>query len=171
MSDLYELLASYFDDHNPSSRAHPRATRDAQTTAYLNRLTTLSLGDLTTIEPASLLHAAQSYIRNLQALSKRSHKAVIASSSHLSNVTSLLPSLGSEAHELKNAVPQLESAAADFAQKYDRRTENEVLDRRKRAMLLSRNVDRVSDVLELPTLLASTINAAQAPSSLSLIHI
>ncbi|KAK3673301.1 hypothetical protein LTR78_006846 [Recurvomyces mirabilis] len=166
MSDLYDLLAPYFDDHDPSSGTNP-TTRDAQTTTYLNRLSTLSLGNLTTTEPASLLHAAQSHLRNLQALSKRSHKAVIASSSHLSNLTSLLPSLGSEAYELKDAVPQLESAAVDFARKYDRSTENEVLDRRKRAMLLSRNVDRVSDVLELPSLLSSTIQAAQAPSSSS----
>lgn len=42
-----------------------------------------------------------------------------------------------------------------------------VLDRRKRALLLSRNVDRVSDVLELPTLLSSTVSAAQAPGQVS----
>ena len=34
-------------------------------------------------------------------------------------------------------------------------------------MLLSRNVDRVSDVLELPTLLSSTVATAQAASTAS----
>jgi hypothetical protein len=62
-------------------------------------------------------------------------------------------------------VPDLENAAAEFAQKYDRNRENAVLDRRKRAALLSRNVDRVSDVLELPSLLSSTVMAAQAGSA------
>lgn len=164
MSDLYELLAPYFDvPESPSSHIPPPSSSDPQTTTYLNRLSTLSLNDLASTEPASLLHAAQSHLRNLQALSKRSHKAVIASSSHLSNLTSLLPALGTQTSDLSNQLPQLERAATDFAQKYDRSTENAVLDRRKRAMLLSRNVDRVSDVMELPTLLSSTVTAAQAP--------
>ncbi|KAH9817748.1 Dor1-like protein [Teratosphaeria destructans] len=167
MADLYELLAPYLDVPEAPSSSLPPITNDPQTSAYLNRLSTLSLGDLRTTEPASLLHAAQSQIRNLQALSKRSHRAVIASSTHLANLTSLLPSLRTHTRELNDELPGLERAAAAFAQKYDRSTENAVLDRRKRAMLLSRNVDRVSDVLELPTLLSSTVAAAQAPPSQS----
>jgi len=168
MSDLYELLAPYFDvPESPSSHLPPPTANDPQTTNYLNRLSTLSLSDLTSTEPASLLHAAQSHLRNLQALSKRSHKAVIASSSHLTNLASLLPALGTQATELKDELPHFENAVSEFAQKYDRSTENAVLDRRKRAMLLSRNVDRVSDVLDLPTLLSSTVSAAQAPITTS----
>lgn len=159
MDPLYELLAPYFDAPNTPSPT------SAQTSSYLNRLSTLSLSDLTSTEPASLLQAAQSHIRNLQALSKRSHKAVIQSSTHLSNVNSILPSLSSQAKELQDDIPQLESAASIFAQKYDRSTENAVLDRRKRAMLLSRNVDKVSDVLDLPGLLSSTVTAAQSATA------
>ncbi|KAK5126046.1 hypothetical protein LTR85_011401 [Meristemomyces frigidus] len=166
MSDLYELLAPYFDaPESSSSSLPPPSANDPQTTSYLNRLSTLSLSDLSSTEPQSLLHAAQSHLRNLQALSKRSHKAVIASSSHLTSLTSLLPSLSTQAAALNDELPHLETAATDFAQKYDRSTENAVLDRRKRAMLLSRNVDRVSDVLDLPTLLSSTVSAAQAPTA------
>lgn len=159
MDPLYELLAPYFDAPNtPGADA-------AQTSTYLNRLSSLSLADLTSTEPASLLQAAQSHLRNLQALSKRSHKAVIQSSSHLANLNSLLPWLGSQATDLQDDIPQLESAASIFAQKYDRSTENAVLDRRKKAMLLSRNVDRVSDVLDLPGLLSSTVTAAQSSTA------
>ncbi|KAM3425733.1 hypothetical protein BST61_g7666 [Cercospora zeina] len=157
---LYELLAPYFDNDAP-----PPSDRDPQTTGYLARLSTLSLSDLNTTEPASLLHAAQSHLRNLQALSKRSHKAVTSSSTHLGHLTSLLPEFGSQAHALSKDVPHLEDAAAEFARKYDKSTENAVLDRRKRAALLARNVDRVSDVLDLPQLLSSTVTAAQAGSS------
>lgn len=166
MSDLYDLLAAHFVEADPATAASaPPRPNDPQTTSYLNRLSTLSLSDLTSTEPASLLHAAQSHARNLQALSKRSHKAVIASSSHLANLTSLLPSLATQVTELKNAVPELETAASSFAQKYDRSTENAVLGRRTRAMLLNRNVERVTDVLELPSLLSSIIAAAQAPNA------
>jgi len=168
MSDLYELLAPYFNvPESPSSSLPPPSASDPQTQAYLNRLSTLSLSDLTSTEPASLLHAGQTHLRNLQALSKRSHKAIIASSSHLANLASLLPLVITNVAELKKGLPQLESAATEFAQKYDRNGQNSILDRRKRAMLLSRNVDRVLDVLELPTLLSSAVAAGQAPTQQS----
>ena len=168
MDPLYELLAPYFDrPDSPSSQLPPPSANNAQTVNYLNRLSTLSLSDLTSTEPTSLLQSAQSHLRNLQALSKKSHKAIIESSSHLSNLTSILPSLESQTEELHDGIPELESAATNFATKYDRSTENAVLDRRKRAMLLSRNIDRVSDVLDLPTLLSSTVSAAQSANSTS----
>lgn len=168
MDPLYELLAPYFDrPDSPSSHFTPPTATNPQTASYLNRLSTLSLSNLTSTEPTSLLQAAQSHLRNLQALSKRSHKAIIESSSHISNLNTLLPSLESQAQDLHDGIPELESAAASFAAKYDRSTENAVLDRRKKAMLLSRNIDRVSDVLDLPTLLSSTVSAAQSASSSS----
>jgi hypothetical protein len=157
---LYELLAPYFDDASP-----PPAAREAS--AYLSRLSTLSFPDLTTSEPASLLQSASSQLRSLQALSKRSHKAVIASSTHLTNLSSLLPTFSAQTQELTASLPELESAASTFTTKYDRNSSNPVLDRRKRAALLSRNVDRVSDVLDLPSLLKSTITAAQAGNAAS----
>ncbi|KAK3056697.1 hypothetical protein LTR09_002490 [Extremus antarcticus] len=168
MEPLYELLAPYFDrPEAPSDHLPPPSANDTSTASYLTRLSSLSLSDLASTEPASLLHSAQTHLRSLQALSKRSQKAVIASSSHLSNLTSILPSLGSQTRELHDGIPELESAASDFATKYSRSTENAVLDRRKRTLLLSRNVDRVSDVLELPTLLSSTVSAAQTTSTSS----
>ncbi|KAI6909932.1 hypothetical protein KC334_g3737 [Hortaea werneckii] len=167
MSDLYELLAPSLDIPESSSTPLSRPNPDhvQTTTTYLNRLTTLSLSDLTSTEPASLLHAAQSHLRNLQALSKRSHKAVITSSTHLSELSTLLPTVEQQSTTLHNELPELETAATAFAQKYDRNTENAVLDRRKRAMLLSRNVDRVGDMMDLPTLLSSTASAASASST------
>lgn len=157
---LYELLA-----HSRGDRAAFPALEDQHTTNYLTRLSTLSLSDLTTTEPASLLYSSQSHTRNLQALSKRSRKAVISSSNELANLTTLLPKLRNYTDALRKELPALESAATTFAEKYDRSTENEVLDRRKRAALLSRNVERLSDILDLPSLLSSTVTAAQAASS------
>ncbi|WPH00424.1 Hypothetical protein R9X50_00325200 [Acrodontium crateriforme] len=153
-SDLFDLLKPHLHDRST-------LTNDQHTAAYLNRLHTLSLSDLTNTEPESLQHAAQSHLRNLQALSKRSHKAVISSYSHLANLASLLPGLRVESTKLHEGIPDLENAATEFAKKYDRSTENAVLDRRKKAMLLARNVDRITDVLELPTLLSSTVSSAQ----------
>ena len=168
MDRLYDLLAPYFDrPDSPSSHLPQPSIRDPRTASYLTRLSTLSLAELTSTEPASLLQSAQSHVRNLEALSKRSHKAVISSATSLAALSSLIPALESQSNQLQNELPELESAAAQFAAKYDRSTENEVLDRRKKTLLLSRNVDRVTDVLDLPNLLSSTVSSAQSASTTS----
>lgn len=168
MDPLYELLAPYIDrPEAPSDNIRSPLLSNLQTNAYLTRLSTFSLSDLSANEPASLSQSAQSHLRNLQALSKRSQKAVISSTTHLANLSSILPALASRAGELQDGVPDLENAASEFAAKYNRNTDNAVLDRRKQKLLLSRNVDRVSDILDLPTLLSSTVAATQTPATTS----
>lgn len=163
---LYELLTPYFDQPAAGSRtAASPLQNDATTNSYLNRITTLSLESLTSTEPASLSQSSHSVLRSLQALSKRSHRHVIAATDHLSKLTSLLPSLGTQSEELHTGLPSLETAATSFARKYDRNSENAVLDRRKKAMLLTRNVDRVGDILDLPTLLSTTINSSSTAAT------
>jgi hypothetical protein len=167
---IYELLEPYLSnpehtDHGDS--VHPSSVFTA-TRNYLSRLTTLHLADLTTKEPQSL---AQESDRNgllLRTLASRSHKAVIHSSDNLSTLPSSLDALGSSAKSLKDAVPQLDQEALRFSTTYSKATsENRTLDRRKRATQLSHNVDKISDILELPTLLASVISSASASTSAS----
>jgi hypothetical protein len=161
---LYELLTPYFDASSTLSRPLPT---DSTTSSYLNRLTTLSLEDLSSSEPASLAQTSHSLLRSLQALSKRSHKSIIHSATQLSHLSSTLPDLHENAGALQNALPDLESSASSFAEKYRRAadTENEVLSRRRKALLLSQNADRISSVLDLPTLLSTAISSASQPSS------
>jgi hypothetical protein len=163
---LYELLIPYFDAHDAASQAIERSRADdAVTATYLSRLTTLPLAALSSSEQQSLSQSSQSILRSLQALSKRSHKPIISSADHLLKLRETLPRIGQHAGAIQNELPQLETAAQSFAQKYSRTTENPILDRRRKAMLLSRNIDRVSDVLDLPTLLSSAISSSAAPSS------
>ena len=162
---LYELLTPYFD--TPPSPRPPPSINDPVTSNYLNRLSTLPLASLTSTEPQSISQSTHSTLLSLQSLSARSHAAIIASSDHLSSLRTTLPILASEARNLQNAIPQLDSHAVSFGSKYSRIVENVVLDRRKDALLLSRNIDRLSDILDLPTLLSSAISSstAQAGSS------
>ena len=162
---LYELLAPYFDAQDAQdARARP-PPNDATTNAYLARLTTLPLAALTSSEPQSLSQSTQSVLRSLQALSKRSHKPIISSTDHLSHLRHVLPDIGQSAGTVQQELPKLESAAHSFSQKYSKSSENAILDRRRKAMLLARNIDRVSDVLDLPTLLSSAISSsATAPT-------
>lgn len=159
---LYELLAPYFDAQDASPRPLPS---DPTVSSYLTRLTTLSLSDLTTTEPASLNQTLQSHLRSLQALSKRSHKAIISASEHLASLREVLPELGNGARSLQDALPQLSSSAESFSQKYSKSIDNAVLERRRKALLLARNADRVSDILDLPTLLSTAVSSSANPSS------
>lgn len=159
---LYELLVPYFNA--PSPRPPPAST-DATTAAYLDRLTTLPLAALADSEPQSLTQTTHSLLLSLQALSKRSHQSIITSASNLSTLSSSLPALAQSAADLRDALPKLDSAAIHFSETYNHRADNALLDRRRRALLLSRNVDRLADVLDLPTLLSSAISSSTSTTT------
>ena len=161
---LYELLAPYFD--TPVSPRPVPAVRDSITSKYLDRLLKLPLRSLTSTEVQSLAQSSHSIVLSLQSLSTRSYKSIIASSDHLSNLRRQLPLLALKATELQNAIPDLDRGASRFAATYSKSQENKLLDRRKKAMLLAKNADRLSDILDLPTLLSSAIaSSAGTPGS------
>ncbi|KAK0122290.1 hypothetical protein ONS95_010537 [Cadophora gregata] len=159
---LYELLVPYFN--TPSPRPAP-SSKDPTTNAYLSRLTTLPLSSLTSSEPQSLSQTTHSLLLSLQGLSKRSHKSIIDSSTHLSTLSTTLPSLAQSTASLRDALPKLDDAAIHFSETYNTRSENALLDRRRKALLLSRNIDRLSDILDLPTLLSSAISTSNTAST------
>ncbi|KAL3421333.1 Dor1-like family protein [Phlyctema vagabunda] len=156
---LFELLVPYFD--KPSPRAPP-SSNDPTTSAYLNRLTTLPLSSLNASEPASLQQSSHSLLLSIQALSSRSHGSITESSTHLRTLSTTLPALAQTTSTLLSALPKLDDAAINFSETYNHRADNQnpVLARRKESLLLSRNVDRLADVLDLPTLLSSAISSS-----------
>ncbi|KAL8793029.1 MAG: hypothetical protein Q9195_004340 [Heterodermia aff. obscurata] len=159
---LFELLLPYFDP--PSPRSVPDV-RNPVTAKYLNRLSTLPLSSLTTTEPQSLAQNSHTTLLSLQSLSARSNAAIVASADHLAQLSDVLPDLINDARNLQNDIPKLDEQTVAFSAKYSRSAENEVLDRRKKALLMARNVDRLSDILDLPTLLSSAIASSTAQGS------
>lgn len=157
---LYELLVPYFD--TPASPCPVPSVSDQVTAKYLNRLSTLPLASLTSTEPQSLAQSSHTTLLSLQSLSARSNPAIVASSDHLSSLRTSLLQLAAEAEGLRNEIPRLDEQALAFSETYSRSAENEVLDRRKKALLMARNVDRLSDILDLPTLLTSAISSSAA---------
>ena len=154
----------YFD--SPSQRPVP-SSKDPVASKYLNRLSTLSLSSLTTTEPQSLAQTSHTTLLSLQSLSARSNAAIVASADRLSKLSNNLPSLVNDARTLQDDIPKLDEQTVAFSTKYSRSAENEVLDRRKKALLMARNVDRLSDILDLPTLLASSIASSTAQGASS----
>lgn len=162
---LYDLLAPYLNS-NSSNAEEPSVSRASTINRYLTRLTTLPLSALSTTEPQSLEQASHTNLLSLQALASRSHKSVTSSANNLSNLRNSLPAITDSASKLRDAIPQLDEKVVGFSTTFSKsKDDNAVLDKRKQAMLLSRNVDRLSDVLELPKLLSNTIaSAGSGPS-------
>jgi hypothetical protein len=162
---LYDLLSPYLKSDGITAE-ETSDTRPSTINRYLTRLTTLSLSALTTTEPQSLEQASHTNLLSLQALASRSHKSVTSSANNLSNLYDTLPAITASASKLRDAIPQLDEKVVGFSTTFSRsKDDNARLERRKQAMLLSRNVDRLSDVLELPTILSSTIASAGSGSS------
>ncbi|POS83764.1 hypothetical protein EPUL_004389 [Erysiphe pulchra] len=160
---LYELLVPYFDS---SSVPKSLSSNNPLVGSYLNHLTGLSLSSLTSVEPQSLSQSKSSVFLSLQDLSKRSHNSIISSCTHLSNLGTELSLIVESTTALRESLPQLDEAAIQFSENYNTRSENVDLERRRTALLLYRNVDRISSILELPSLLNSAIQSSnQAAAS------
>lgn len=162
---LYDLLIPYL---KPSASTTDEAadSRPSTINRYLTRLTTLPLSALTTTEPQALEQASHTNLLSLQALASRSHKSVTSSANNLSNLRSSLPAIAASASNLRDAIPYLDEKIVGFSTAFSKsKDDNALLERRKQAMLVSRNVDRLSDLLELPALLSSTIASAGSGSS------
>ena len=156
MADLlYDLLRS-----QPSGADLPQGAPDQSSLDYLTRLASQPLSALEATEPQSLSQSSHSLLISLQSLSKKSHKPIIESASHHSSLQTTLPALAASTADLRNAIPKLDNEAVRFSTTYNKNADNDVLARRKKALLLSRNVERLVDVLELPTLLNSAISTA-----------
>jgi conserved oligomeric Golgi complex subunit 8 len=132
---------------------------------YLGKLASLSLSSLESTEQQSLAQSSHSLLLSLQALSKRAHKSIIESATNHANLKIALPALASSTRDLKAAIPKLDEEAVRFSTTYHKSGENEILNARKRALLLSRNVERLVDVLDLPTLLSSAITSSSSAAA------
>ena len=155
---LLDLLVPYLDE----GESEPSSDTADILNKYLRRLPTLSLSSLNTTENQSLSQSSHSTLLGIQSLSARSNAAIVTSSDRLSALRTVLPRLAEQAKSLRTEIPILDDDAVAFAEKYSRSAENEILERRKKALLMSRNVDRLSDILDLPALLSSAIASSTA---------
>jgi len=159
MADLlYDLL-------KPALSSEPSSPPDPIALQYLNGLAAQPLSQLETAEPQTLSQESHSLLLSLQGLSQRSHKSIITSAESHAKLGRALPALATSTADLKAAIPKLDDAAVRFSTTYYKSADNELLKARKTALLLSQNVERVVDLLDLPTLLSSTI--ATGSSSLT----
>ncbi|KAJ8474247.1 hypothetical protein ONZ51_g7354 [Trametes cubensis] len=143
---LPELLAaSAQDTFDPSSLTSPEAS------AYLSRLTSLSLQELEE-EPTELSSSSAQLTNALTTLCYTSYPTFLSLHATTSTLSSSLDSLFSSLSSLLSALPNLESSARTFAQ--DSRA---LLASRRKAALVLEHHDKLHDVLSLPLLLETSV--------------
>ncbi|PWW79352.1 Dor1-like protein [Tuber magnatum] len=150
--------------HIPQSAAPPDPAVSAQ---YLSRLSSLPLISIVGTEPVSLSSSLHSLNLSLQSLSSQSHKSIIAASNHLSAVPESIQSLHSSLTTLEGSLPTIDSQITNFTTNFGR--DGTYLAGRSRTHLLSKNLDRLLDILQLPTLLQSLISTSSYPTALDLL--
>lgn len=135
---------------------------------YLEYLADLSLDSVLTSEPQKLAQSSQSTLRSVQALSKRSHKYMVDSAIGHATLPGTIRNIDQKARELTAAVPRLDAQAELFSTTFSKTGDNHILAQRKEALHLLENSGRVVDLLELPALLLSAVNASPLGYSTSL---
>ncbi|KAI0839010.1 Dor1-domain-containing protein [Hypoxylon sp. FL0890] len=166
MADLFQELLKPPSSANPNPHSNDKAYTDPVALEYLSTLASMPLSRIESSEQQSLAQSSHSLLLSLQALSKRSHKSIINSAANHSHLRTALPALAASTNDLTNAIPKLDNEAVRFSTTYNKSGDNEVLNARKRALLLSRNVERLVDVLDLPTLLSTAISTgSSAPAA------
>ncbi|KAI5462931.1 mitochondrial carrier domain-containing protein [Mariannaea sp. PMI_226] len=138
----------------------PQQQTDAAALQYLTHLTELPSDMVQSSEPQMLAQASHSLLLALQGLSKRSHKPIIESAASHASLRQTLPILAQRAADLAQAVPKLDAHAEQFSSSFSKTSENKLLSRRKEALLLLRNSERLVDVMEMPLLLTSAVSTA-----------
>ncbi|KAI1373591.1 mitochondrial carrier domain-containing protein [Hypoxylon crocopeplum] len=161
MADLFHEMLNPPSpaDHRPNDN---NTRPDPVALGYLSTLASMPLSQLESSEQQSLAQSSHSLLLSLQALSKRSHKSIISSAANHSHLRTTLPILASSAADLTSAIPKLDHEALHFSTTYHKSGDNEMLNARKRALLLSKNVGRLVDVLDLPTLLSTAITTGSS---------
>lgn len=146
----------------------PQLPADSAALSYLTHLAEQPSDALLTREPQQLAQSSHSLLLAVQALSKRSHKPVLESATSHASLKQTLPVLAQRAADLSQAVPRLDAQAEHFSAAFGMASESPVLARRKQALLLLRNSERLVDVMEMPPLLNSAIATAPVNYSSSL---
>ncbi|CZR35321.1 uncharacterized protein FPRO_00556 [Fusarium proliferatum ET1] len=146
----------------------PDQANDPSALEYLAYLAEQESSSLQSSEPQVLSQTSHSLLLAVQALSKRSHKPVVESAASHASLRTSLPTLAQRASDLVQAVPRLDAQAEHFSSAFGKASESKLLARRKQALLLLRNSERLVDVMEMPLLLSSAVSTAPVNHSSTL---
>lgn len=154
-----EKLLEVLNPYGEAGSAPFLASECPARSKYVASLANQSSASLDTTEPHALANSLQSILLSLQAIGKRSHRFIIDSTVRHSALSLSLPAFDRAATDLRTAIPNVDREALSFSATYSKTGENDHLLERQQSLWLLRNLERLLNILELPTLMASTANS------------
>lgn len=146
----------------------PEIAADPTALSYLGQLTEQPVEAIRLTEQQQLAQASHTLLLSVQALSKRCHKQIVESASCHSSLRQSIPTLARRTAELSQAVPKLDREVELFSTTFAKASENDTVARRRKALRLLQNAERLVDVMELPPLLTSAVSTSPVSYSSTL---
>ncbi|KAL7892592.1 oligomeric Golgi complex subunit 8 [Trichoderma sp. SZMC 28014] len=131
---------------------------DAATSDYISYLAGQPVDALRTSERQLLSQASNSTLLSIQGLSKKSYKAVVSSAESHASLRETVPALSTNVLQLSRLISSLDSQVENFSTGISKAGDNKLIARRKQVLKLLENADRLTDLMQVPTLLSSTAN-------------
>lgn len=131
---------------------------DATTLDYISYLAGQPVDALRSSERQLLSQASNSALLSIQSLSKKSYKAVVGSADSHASLRESIPALSGNAVQLSRLISNLDSQVEHFSTSVSKAGDNKSIARRKQVLKLLENADRLTDLMQVPTLLSSTAN-------------
>ncbi|PTB61366.1 hypothetical protein BBK36DRAFT_1131600, partial [Trichoderma citrinoviride] len=103
-----------------------------------------------------LSQASNSALLSIQALSKKSYKAVVGSADSHASLRESLPALAGDAQQLGRLISGLDSQVEHFSASVSKAGDSKAIARRRQVLKLLDNADRLTDLMQVPALLSST---------------
>ncbi|KAL6896276.1 Dor1-like protein [Trichoderma longibrachiatum] len=129
---------------------------DAATSDYIAHLAGQPVEALRTTERQQLSQASNSALLSIQALSKKSYKAVVGSADSHASLRESLPALAGDAQQLGRLISGLDSQVEHFSASVSKAGDSKAIARRRQVLKLLDNADRLTDLMQVPALLSST---------------
>ncbi|PTB64068.1 Dor1-like protein [Trichoderma citrinoviride] len=131
---------------------------DAATADYIAYLAGQPVDALRTTERQQLSQASNSALLSIQALSKKSYKAVVGSADSHASLRESIPALAGDAQQLGRLISSLDSQVEHFSASVSKAGDSKAIARRRQVLKLLDNADRLTDLMQVPALLSSTAN-------------
>ncbi|KAK1239549.1 hypothetical protein MKX07_001003 [Trichoderma sp. CBMAI-0711] len=133
---------------------------DAATSDYIAYLAGQPVDALRTTERQQLSQASNSALLSIQALSKKSYKAVVASADSHASLRESIPALAGDAQQLGRLISSLDSQVEHFSASVSKTGDSKAIARRRQVLKLLENADRLTDLMQVPALLSSTASVS-----------
>ncbi|TFB05812.1 hypothetical protein CCMA1212_002362 [Trichoderma ghanense] len=129
---------------------------DAATSDYIAYLAGQPVDALRTTERQQLSQASNSALLSIQALSKKSYKAVVGSADSHASLRESIPALAGDAQQVGRLISSLDSQVEHFSASVSKAGDSKAIARRRQVLKLLDNADRLTDLMQVPALLSST---------------